>query len=75
MRNRNGQYVLSESDKKKIEAHARAIAKKAAYNGAIEAWFDSETGEIRYMECVGSDYCVSNSNSMEQICRVFTPAR
>ena len=75
MSNHDGHYVLSESDKKKIEAHARAIAKKAAYNGAIEAWFDSETGEIHYMECVGSDYCASNSNSMEQICRIFTPAR
>ena len=75
MTNRNGCYVLSKSDKKKIEAHARAIAKKAAYDGAIEAWFDSEIGEIRYMECVGSDYYVSDSNSMEQVCRVFTPVR
>ena len=73
--NHNGRYTLSKSDKKKIEAHARAIAKKAAYDGAIEAWLDFETGEIHYMECVGSDYCVSDSNSMEQICRVFTPAR
>ena len=75
MTNHNGRYVLSKSDKKKIEAHARAIARKAAYAGAVEAWFDFETGGIRYMECVGSDYYVSDSNSMEQICRVFTPAR
>lgn len=75
MSNHNGHYVLSESDKKKIEAHARAIAKKAAYDGAIEAWFDFETGEIRYLECVGSDYYVSDSSTMERICRVFTSAR
>lgn len=75
MSNHNGHYVLSESDKKKIEAHARAIAKKAAYDGAIEAWFDFETGEIHYMECVGSDYYMSDSHTMERICRVSTPAR
>lgn len=75
MSNHDGHYVLSESDKKKIEAHARAIAKKAAYDGAIEAWFDFETGGIRYMECVGSDYYMSESSTMERICRVSTSAR
>lgn len=75
MINHNGRYVLSESDKKKIEAHTRAIAKKAAYDGAIEAWFDFETGEVRYMECVGSDYYISDSHTMGRICRVYTTAR
>lgn len=75
MSNRNNCYVLSETDKKKIEAHARAIARKAAYDGAVEAWFDRETGEILYMECVGSDYYASESDAMECICRVCTPAR
>ena len=75
MTNHNGRYVLSESDKKKIEAHTRSIARKAAYDGAIEAWFDFETGEIRYMECVGFDYYMSDDHAMELIYRVSTPAR
>lgn len=72
---KNSHYVLSETDKKKIEAHARAIAKQAAYDGAVEAWLNTETGEVSYMECVGLDYCVSESDAMERICRVRTPAR
>lgn len=75
MTNRNGQYVLSATDEKKIAAHARAIARKAAYDGAVEAWFDSETGKIIYAECVGLDYYASDSATLRQICRVFTPSK
>lgn len=75
MTNHDGRYVLSETDKKKIEAHARAIARKAAYDGAVEAWFDRETGEILYMECVGSDYYASESDAMEFIYSASTNIR
>ena len=75
MKKYNGYYVLSNSDKKKIEMHARAIAKKAAYNGAVEVWFDAETGTINYMECIGLDYYKSDSSTMECIYRVSTQIR
>lgn len=68
-------FILSESDRKEIEANARAIARKAAYDGAVEAWHDAATGEVQYVECVGSDYIVSERNTMERVCRVPTPAR
>lgn len=68
-------FTLSESERNEIESHARAIARKAAYNGAVEAWHDTATGEVQYVECVGSDYIVSERNTMERVCRVPTPAR
>lgn len=40
-------FTLSESERKEIESHARAIARKAAYNGAVEAWHDTATGEVQ----------------------------
>ncbi len=75
MTNHDGRYVLSESDKRKIEAHARSIAKKATYDGAVEAWFDSEIGVVHYMECVGSTYYESDKSTMEFIYSASTNIR
>lgn len=68
-------FTLSEAERKEIESHARAIARKAAYDGAVEAWHDTDTGDVQYLECVGSDYIMPGSKSMERVCRVPTPAR
>lgn len=56
MKKVNGFFTLSTTDKKKTAAHCRAVAKKAAYSGYVEAWLDTETGEIYYLELIGSDY-------------------
>ena len=58
MKKVNDIYVLSETDKKRIAAHARAIAKSryGNYSGAIDAYFDATTGETHYYEFVGNGY-------------------
>lgn len=47
---KDGSYKLSETDKKQIAARTRAIAaehtRKRQFDGCIEAWFDTETGQI-----------------------------
>ena len=59
MKKINNKYALSATEKKRIAAHTRALARKASYDGQIEAWFDTETGSIRYNELVGSSYTVA----------------
>lgn len=56
MKQVNRLYQLSATDIKRIEAHTRAIARKASYDGHIEAWFDQETGRVDYYELVGNDW-------------------
>ena len=56
MKKVNGIFTLSATDKKKISARCRAIAKKAAYTGYVEAWFNAESGRVDYVEIVGLGY-------------------
>ena len=55
MRKVNGVFVLSSTDKKNIEARCRAIARKAPYTGSVEAWLNTRTGSVSYMELIGND--------------------
>ena len=66
MKKVSGLFVLSTTEKKKIAAHCRAIAKKAAFTGHVEAWFNTESGRVDYVELVGLEY-VEASENMELI--------
>lgn len=66
MKKVNGVFVLSSTDKKKISARCRAIAKSAAYAGYVEAWFNAASGRVDYVEIVGLGY-VEASENMELI--------
>lgn len=66
MKKVNGFFVLSATDKKKISERCRAIAKKAAYAGYVEAWFNAESGSVNYVELIGLDY-IEASENMELI--------
>lgn len=66
MKKVNGIFALSATDKKKISARCRAIAKNAAYAGYVEAWFNAESGRVDYVELIGSDY-IEASEKMELI--------
>ena len=59
MKKINNKYALSATDKKHIAAHTRALARKAAYDGQIEAWFDTTTGSIHYRELGVNSYTVA----------------
>ena len=67
MKKVNERYVLSNTDRARIESHTRAIARQADYTGTVEAWFDCSTGTTHYHECVGSSYMVSQEDDMEHI--------
>lgn len=54
-------YIASATDNKKAMAHARAMARKAPYDGTIECWFNPENGNYIYAECVGETYSESDS--------------
>lgn len=54
-------YAASATDSKKAMAHTRAMARKAAYDGMIECWFNPENGQFIYTECVGESWTESNS--------------
>ena len=66
MKKVNGFFVLSTTNIKKISARCRAIAKKAAYTGYVEAWFNAESGRVDYVELIGLDY-IEASENMELI--------
>lgn len=53
MKKIDGQFILSNTDVKRIEAHTRALARKARFDGDIKAYLDTKTGEIWYEEFVG----------------------
>lgn len=67
----NGTYHLSAADREEIEAHARKIARKAAYTGSVEAWFDSSTGNVQYCEIVGIGGMESSAPYMELVCTAY----
>ena len=60
MKTINSQFVPSKTDITRAKTHARAIAKKAHYSGSVEIWFDSDNGEFHFLECLDSNYIVSN---------------
>lgn len=62
MKKAKGVFTLSATDKKRIAAHCRAVAKKAAYAGYVEAWFNTESGRVDYVEIVGLGYVEAPEN-------------
>lgn len=56
----DGIFEPSPTDLRRAEAHARAIARKAQYDGEIKVWFDRSSGQFSYLECVGNSYTVSD---------------
>lgn len=56
MKKVNGIFALSSTEKKRISARCRAIAKKSAYAGYVEAWFNAKSGRVDYVEIVGLGY-------------------
>lgn len=70
MKKLDGKYVPSTTDIKRAEAHARAIASKADYDGCVEVWFDESNGEFRFCECVGSTYMAANESDCKRIYEV-----
>lgn len=68
MKKVKGIYILSNTDRKRIKAHTRALAREAAYDGHIEAWFDSSTGKVDYYEFVGSGGYMEAPDDCECIC-------
>lgn len=67
MKKVNDQYVLSNTDRNRIAAHARAIARRAAYTGTVEAWFDRSTGQIHYCELTSGGCMEARDDDMENI--------
>lgn len=67
MKRENNRFALSKTDKSRIAAHARAMAKKATYNGYVEAWFDSVSGEITYCELTDYNSYIEAGKDMELI--------
>lgn len=56
MKKIDGKYVLSATDIKRADAHARAIARSAVYDGHVECWFDWGLGEFRWYEFTRDAY-------------------
>lgn len=67
MKKLNGSFLLSATDIAKIESHTRAMARKACYDGSVEAWFDHESGKTYYYEMVGQSYMRFDNDDMECI--------
>lgn len=65
MKKENGRFVLSKTDKEKVAAHTRAMARKAAYNGYVEARFNTENGNVRYYELADYNSYIEAGESME----------
>ena len=67
MKKENNRFTLSKTDKSRIAAHARAMAKKATYNGYVEAWFNSVSGKITYCELTDSNSYIEAGKDMKLI--------
>lgn len=74
MKKVNGKYILSATDKKRTQQHCNAIARKASYDGSVEAILNAATGAISYIENVGLDY-TAYKEPFEYICEARTPVR
>lgn len=67
MKRENNRFMLSKTEKGRIAAHARAMAKKVTYNGYVEAWFNSVSGEITYCELTDYNSYIEAGKDMELI--------
>ena len=67
MKRENNRFVLSKTEKGRIAAHARAMAKKATYNGYVETWFNTARGEVRYCELTDYISYIEAGKDMELI--------
>lgn len=74
MKKINNQYVPSATDIKKAAAHCRAIARRAAYDGSVEAWLNQSTGTISYNEIVGNGW-TEGGDDWKFLASAYTPAR
>lgn len=74
MKKINGQFVASTTDIKRAQSHCNALARKAAFDGNIEAWLDQSNGIIRYIENIGNGYSGGNTD-MKLIAYAYTPER
>lgn len=68
MKKVNGEHKMSATEIKRVEAHTRALARKARFDGCIEAWFDRSNGTVRYYELVGDSWMATDCDDMEFIC-------
>lgn len=60
-------YKASATDERRAQSRCNAIARRAAYDGKVEAWLDKETGLIRYVELVGMSYIACESPHVEML--------
>lgn len=69
MKKVNGEFILSNTDIKKAEAHTRALARKqkGQYGGRIECMFDSKTGDFHYFEHVGTGSYTPETDTLKYV--------
>lgn len=67
MKKINGKFELSKTEIKKAAAHARAMARKRVHNGTIEAYFNTETGEVFFDEHLPNSWD-EYSEEVDRIC-------
>lgn len=67
MKKGNNRFVLSKTDKSRIAEHARAMAKKATYNGYVEAWLNTASGEVIYCELTDYNSYIEAGEDMKLI--------
>lgn len=67
MKKENNRFVLSKTDKSRIAAHARAMAKKATYSGYVEAWLNTASGEVIYCELTDYNSYIEAGEDMKLI--------
>ena len=62
MKKINEKFELSKTEIKNAAAHARAMARNCNHNGTVEAYFDTETGEVFYNEHLPNNWCKYEEN-------------
>ena len=74
MKKINNQFTASATEIRRAQSHCNALARRATYDGSVEAWLNRSNGSISYVEHIGSGYCVGDAD-MELLARAYTPAR
>lgn len=74
MKKINDRFVASATDIKKAQSHCNAMARKASFDGNIEAWLNQSNGMIIYVENIGNSYSEGNAD-MKLIAWAYTPER
>lgn len=67
MKQINGKFELSKTEIKNAAAHARAMARNRNHNGTVEAYFDTEAGEVFYEEHLPNNWC-EHGTEVVRIC-------